>query len=72
MSEFREFPKRIRVALVVEYVDDIELEDEYDEWLGDHEDTRTARKEFVVDRFIPPNFRDLCDPNVELEYFEEW
>ena len=72
MSEFREFPKRIRIALVLEYVEDIELEDDYDEWLGDHEDSRQARREFVLDRFVPPNFRDLCDPNVEVEYVEEW
>ena len=72
MSEFREFPKRIRIALVLEYDEDIELEDDYDEWLGDHEDSRQARREFVLDRFVPPNFRDLCDPNVEVEYVEEW
>ena len=72
MSEFREFPKRIRIALVLEYDEDIELEDDYDEWLGDHEDSRQARREFVLDRFVPPNFRDLCDPNVEIEYVEEW
>lgn len=72
MSEFREFPKRIRIALVLEYDEDIELEDDYDEWLGDQEDSRQARREFVLDRFIPPNFRDLCDPNVEIEYVEEW
>lgn len=72
MSEFNEFPKKIRIALVLEYDEDIELEGEYDEWLDGHENTRTARREFVLDRFIPPNFRDLCDPNVEIEYVEEW
>lgn len=67
-----DFPKRIRIALVLEYVNDVELEDEYYEWLEDHADTRTARKDFVLDRFVPPNFRELCDPNVEIEYVEEW
>lgn len=59
---------KLSVEVVYELADD--LLDEYNEWRGDHPDTNGMRKGFFVDRFLPPNWFDVIDPNAKM-FFKE-
>jgi hypothetical protein len=61
---------RYLAAIEITYDLDGEVLEEYLEQLHGNEDTFEARREFLLDRFVPPNWKELLDPSASLVFRE--
>lgn len=59
---------RYQVAIEITYTLEGKLLEEYLEQLGDYEDTEEQRKEFLIDRFVSPWWKEQVDPKAELVF----
>ncbi len=59
---------RYQVAIEITYTLEGELLGEYLDQLQGNEDTEEARKEFLIDRFVSPWWKEQVDPKAELVF----